>query len=376
MKHGFYAPPLALLNHLTGRYSFEENGRPVGLGSSFPIRTLVGFQLVLPRILAPHDVMLSLSLGDESCFLPLRLLGKEKGEERYAVLLPPSLGNERASYALSVTFSSPFGMLSARRTASGKLSFFTDLLEESGFPPLSFGDVVPPSGRDFSDALFSYLTKGTRASLLQELRGILPALSPTGSAAYFAGGGEYERRLRARLLAEGFSPAVALAYGRAAILITALLGGRMPSEDDGEADLLLARRHIGEILKKESLFFAARAELFLLTEELLAIGRRREGETLLLLFNRSSQPMQISSDEEFSVLLGGRGRKGRFPLSPYSALLLRVPLWRENGAGLHIAALTELPKKRTPPPIRRPRAATPEKPPCVQETVIRTVIDF
>ncbi len=370
MNNRFFSPPEAMLPLLRGRYTYEENGRAVGLSSAFLPGTLVGVRLSLPRMLGSSNVTLSLRSGGDSYFLPLRPVTFDGADLSYATLLPPSLGKEGRSYTPAFLFSSSFGMLSARREPDGCLSFSRDLSGESGLPPLSFGGDVALSAADSLSAPFAaYWDTGEYAPLLHWMTAILPTLHR----------GALERALSQdaapRISKETLPSAAQLFYGKAAILVTATLAGRPPAGTDGAEPLALYCRHLGEVMQKESLFARSRPTLLGLTEELFAFARQGEGEALITLCNRSPLSFSLSSGEEFSVLLGGRGRKARFSLSPYSALLLRLPLWRGEGARLHIEREPLLPKKRTPPPIRRPRVreASPVAP---RETVIRTVIDF
>lgn len=368
------------LSSLRGHYSFEENGRPLGLYSAFSENTLVGVRLSLPRMLATDSATLILEREEgERFFFPFRLLSSGGAEEHYALMLTRSMLNGGGVFHMSILLEGVFGRLAAYRAKGGAFSFTRDLLAEGGFPPLSLGEGTPhktENGQSLLGAVCDYLVSGEGTSLLQYVTGEIFTLGWNGTASPRAFL-EEDVPFAERLARCGVGAEQREAYERIGILLSATLLGAPTWGACADLKAEAYRRHVAEICTKESAFSSGRLALLLLEREALVFARVREGEALVTIVNRSQSPLRISSQDGFSVLLGGRGLKNEYALAACSAVLLRAPVWQDSSAVLHIEKERPSVKCRKNPPIRRPRAELENKiPPTVRETVIRSVIDF
>lgn len=121
----------------------------------------------------------------------------------------------------------------------------------------------------------------------------------------------------------------ALAYLVAATLpgCPAIFSGDEWGAGEGNAanSLYAFYQRVTKMRAREEVYREGGFRLLYLSDDILVFSREREGEALLTVINRADAPLFLTGD--FTVLLGGRGRKMQFTLPPFSGTVCRISLW-------------------------------------------------
>ena len=207
------------------------------------------------------------------------------------------------------------------------------------------------------NALLDYLASGTTdllAAFVHTMAALpSPLLTHTAHPLDEVDGARFEDLLSSLLSAEADAPPLSELLHLAELIAATVTGTpALPAREGGE-DSFAYRLRLYGICRRERALLTGELSLHTLRPDLLVFSRKREGEMLAVVINRSPDTLVLSSREGFSVLFGGRGRKAVHRLPPYSGTVLRFSLFAGEKPSLslqrhkHIARDTRFAPRKT-----------------------------